>query len=201
MSQNTGIAFEDMVFNRIDRLVRSNQFMIGEPNVRVRRTAKYYSYDRNSDIEFEIAVEKYLGNPDTDQSLRPAIIVVVECKDYKNAVPVDDVEEFHAKLQQIGADNTKGIIITRTGAFQKSALKYAFSKGIALARILPDSQIQYIMHRSFNWNGSNLFGLEKNRISVLQALTEKNYRSEEDENFFALTGETSLKELLENLIK
>jgi hypothetical protein len=70
---------------------------------------------------------------------------VIECKDYRGSIPVDDVEEFHAKLQQIGADNTKGMIFTRTGVYQKSAISYARSKGICLARILPDEQVEYIV--------------------------------------------------------
>lgn len=198
MHKNTGTAFEDKVFNIITDLVQSNEFIVGEPYVRVLRKAKYYSRDRDSYIQFEIAVEKYLKNPDIEKSLRPAIIVVVECKDYISSVPIDDVEEFHAKLQQVGADNTKGIIITRTGAFQKSALKYALSKGITLARILPDDQVHYILFKMPGMNFSRLFDSQKNAI---RALTEKDYVSENNEYFFSITGDESLDELLCNMIK
>lgn len=199
MNQNTGIPFENRVFSVIEKLVESNEFVVSEPNVRVRRNARYYSRDRESDIECEISVEKYLGDPDINDSLRPAIIVIIECKDYAGPIPVSDIEEFHAKLQQIGADNTKGIMITNTGSFQKSALRYALSKGIALARILPDDQVHYILYMRPNLSNINSF--ERNIADIMQALTEKDYSSTEGERFFSLTGEKSLNELVCKLIK
>ncbi len=201
MGKNTGTTFEDDVFREISRLVESNQFLVGEPYVRVRRRAKYHSPDRGSCIEFEMAVEKYLADPDVDTSLRPSLIVVVECKDYARAVPVDDVEEFHAKLQQIGADKTKGIIITRTGAFQKSALSYAQAKGITLARKLPDNQVQYVLHMLTGHNFARVLYDDKEVINMLRALTEKDYESFDNKSFFSLTGEGNWNELLCNLLK
>lgn len=200
MSKNTGVEFEDKVYRIIADLVKSNEFIVGEPHVRIRRMAKYYSLDRDSCITFDIAVEKYLGNPDEQEKIRPALIILIECKDYSSSIPVDDVEEFHAKLQQIGADNTKGIMLTHKSAFQKSALKYAASKGIALARILPDDQVHYILHMMSYQNYTNLFS-ERNNIQTLRALMEQDFSSQDGEDFFSLTGEICLKELLCNLLK
>lgn len=194
MLKNTGIPFEDVVFNIIERQIKSNDFLLSHPNVRIRRNAKYYSRDREAQIECEISVEKYLANP--DECKKPSIIVVIECKDYSNSVPVNDVEEFHAKLQQIGADNTKGIMITRNGSFQKSALSYANAKGIALARILPDNQVHYIMHMmTGDLLSKQLSSLNATRI-IFRALTESNYHSEHGESFFSLTGAPSLEKLI-----
>lgn len=75
-----------------------------------------------------------------------SILVVVECKHYKNKVSVDDVEEFHSKLDDIGAH--KGIMVTTVG-FQAGARKAAIGRGIALALLTKDSQpgeIQYIVN-------------------------------------------------------
>ena len=180
MSQNTGMPFEKIVFNIIDNLVKSNEFLVSNPNTKVCRKASYYSKDRESYIKCDISVEKYLGNPDENSKLRPSIIVIIECKDYARSIPIDDVEEFHAKLQQIGADNTKGIMITRNGKFQKSALVYAKSKGIALARILPEDQVHYIMHMMTN----NFRFSQTNSLAAIRALTEENYLSEHEEDFF-----------------
>jgi hypothetical protein len=44
---------------------------------------------------------------------------VFECKDYTGRVPVDDGEEFHAKLQQSGEDNTKGTFVTTAAPQRK----------------------------------------------------------------------------------
>jgi hypothetical protein len=49
---------------------------------------------------------------------------VFECKDYKKSVPVDDIEEFKSKLQQIAGLNVKGTMVV-SGDLQKSAITYA----------------------------------------------------------------------------
>ncbi len=152
MAKNTGIKFENEVYETVKKLVESNDFLISNPNVKIYKKKPYYSKDRDSNIICDVTVEKYMGNPDEEKELVPAIIVVIECKDYSasNPIPVDDVEEFHAKLQQIGADNTKGIMITRNASFQQGALNYAKSKRIALARILPDNQVEDLMPMMVN---------------------------------------------------
>lgn len=70
----------------------------------------------------------------------PYLVWVWECKDYKRLVPVDDVEEFHGKLEQLGVHRTKGTMICRNG-FQKGALTTAKHWGIGLTRLLPDGSI------------------------------------------------------------
>lgn len=197
MIKNTGLAFEDKVFNIIDSLVKSNNFIVSEPNVRVRRKPKYYSRDRNSDIVFDVSVEKYLGNPDGSEEMPPSLIIVIECKDYKNNIPVDDIEEFHSKLQQIGADMTKGIMITNTAFFQKSALNYANANGISLARILPNDQVKYFMYYSTYDTASHLESANK---IIINALSKKDYISDDGSDFFSLTGEKTLEKLVCRLL-
>jgi hypothetical protein len=73
------------------------------------------------------------------------VLVLVECKHYKSKVPVDDVEEFHSKIDDIGAH--KGILITTIG-FQSGALKAAKGRRIALALLTKEPQpgeIRYVM--------------------------------------------------------
>jgi len=73
------------------------------------------------------------------------LLVLVECKHYSHRVPVDDVEEFHSKIDDIGAH--KGIMITTVG-FQAGALKAAKGRRIALALLTTEPQpgeIRYIM--------------------------------------------------------
>lgn len=200
MAQNTGKEFEEIVFNTVTKLIKSNQFMLSEPYIKVCRNAKYYSKDRESHIICDISVEKYLEDPDTNIALRPSIIVVIECKDYSGPVPVDDVEEFHSKLQQIGADNTKGIMISHTGGFQRSALNYAHFKGIALARILPNEQVSYVLYNSFNLSFSNVSHSANRAAEIIQALTQKGYRSKDGERFYSLTGDSSLDGLMGRLL-
>lgn len=200
MAQNTGKEFEEIVFNTITKLIKSNQFMLSEPYIKVIRNAKYYSKDREANIICDISVEKYLEDPDSNPALNPAIIVVVECKDYSGAVPVDDVEEFHSKLQQIGADNTKGIMITHTGGFQRSALNYAHSKGIPLARILPNEQVSYVLNMMLNTSSSNISINGSSAAEIIQALTQKGYCSKGGKRFYSLTGDNSLDRLMCRLL-
>lgn len=73
------------------------------------------------------------------------LLVILECKHYKDKVSVDDVEEFHSKIDDIGAH--KGIMFTTKG-YQSGAKKAALGRGIALALLTIDSQpgeIQYIV--------------------------------------------------------
>jgi hypothetical protein len=55
--------------------------------------------------------------------------VVVECKDYKTAVPISDVEAFKTKLEDVGAD--KGVMVASNG-FQQGAIETANAHNIEL---------------------------------------------------------------------
>ena len=198
MGKNTGKPFEEEVYKLISQIVKENRFMVSFPNVRILRKPRYYSKDRDAEIEFDVSVEKYLDNPDENKNIRPSIIVIIECKDYSKNIPVDDVEEFHAKLQQIGADNTKGVMITQNGCFQRSALTYAESKGIALARILPSNQVYFIMCviGYFMFTKREMTEEEKRRISPL---IEKSYISY-NQYFYTSTEDDSLEHLIVRLL-
>lgn len=72
------------------------------------------------------------------------LLVIVECKNYKNSVSVDEVEEFYSKLDDIGAH--KGILVTTVG-FQDGAIKVAKGRGIALALLTADhlpGELRYV---------------------------------------------------------
>lgn len=190
--KNTGVAFEEEVFKIINKIVKSNNFLLSAPNIKIYRQKGYYSKDRNADIKFDISIEKYLVNPDIETNVLPSIKVIIECKDYAKSISVDDIEEFHAKLQQIGADNTKGIVITKNGWFQKSALAYAKAKGITLARILPENQIEYLLYYGLP---NDIYNIDKLKNSVLSALTRKNYISD-GQKYFSSSGENDLESLI-----
>jgi restriction system protein len=63
------------------------------------------------------------------QLLGARILGLVECKCYKSRVEVSDVEEFHSKIDDIGAH--KGIMFTTVG-YEAGAVKVAKGRGIAL---------------------------------------------------------------------
>jgi len=74
------------------------------------------------------------------------LLFLVECKCYAHSVPVDDVEEFHSKIDDIGAH--KGIMVTTVG-FQDGAVKTARGRGIALALLTNEHQpgeLRYVVN-------------------------------------------------------
>ena len=75
------------------------------------------------------------------------MVTLIECKNYSHAVPVDDVEEFFAKAQQVAAGNSK-LVLASTAAFQEGAVKFAKSKGIGLLRYFDASNFKWELHRS-----------------------------------------------------
>jgi Restriction endonuclease len=100
----------------------------------VKHKPKYFSRDRACDITFDVSAE--VTRPGETQ---PFFYWVLECKNYKHTVPVDDAEEFFAKLQQIGGANFKGTIISTAG-FASGTVSYCQSKGIGLWRFDPNGE-------------------------------------------------------------
>lgn len=196
LRKNTGEKLEEEVYDLIHEAINKNEFMISNPNVKIRKNPRYYSKDRGANIEFDVSVEKYLDDLDENKDIKPSIIIVIECKDYSNGIPVDDVEEFHAKLQQIGTDNTKGIIITMHGCFQRSAVAYAESKGIALARIIPPERILFVLYCRID---IEKITESERRERIIEPLIENKYMSDGN-NFFSSTGDNGLEELIFSLI-
>ncbi|GGC40392.1 hypothetical protein GCM10011386_35560 [Parapedobacter defluvii] len=99
----------------------------------------FHEIDKNN-IVTDISIETFIPGAD-DYSL----LTIIECKDYSHKVPVNDIEEFHSKIQQIAGDNVKAIFAT-TSALQKGTLSYAQSKKIAVIRFLPTHQVEWISY-------------------------------------------------------
>lgn len=57
--------------------------------------------------------------------------VVIECKDWENQVSIKEVRDFSSKIDDVGMGQFLGIMISKSG-YQKGAITYAKSKGIAL---------------------------------------------------------------------
>jgi hypothetical protein len=134
-----GNIFEDKVFEYITTELSNDRLHVSGKRSKAYQKKGYFSKDRQSNIITDISIETFFPNVD-DYSL----LTVIECKDYRTPVPVDDIEEFHSKIQQIAGDNVKAIFVT-SAALQRSALNYAKSKKIAVIRYLPDDQIRMIL--------------------------------------------------------
>lgn len=118
--------FEEEVAVYIEKEVREGSIPIPASAAKVRRKPAYYSKDRESHIIFDVSIE--VRRSPSDDS--PFLIWIWECKDYPtHNVTVEEVEEFHSKLRQIGAH--KGTMVTRSG-FQKGAITLAKTHRIGL---------------------------------------------------------------------
>lgn len=133
-----GKSFELKVMESLERELRRAELPFAPDAARVHHHKRYYSRERGSYVTTDVCLE--VTRPNADEA---CFIWVWECKDYDHAVPVDDIEEFHSKLEQIGLHNTKGTVICRD-RYQKAAVAFAKSKAIGLARALPDGTIHRI---------------------------------------------------------
>lgn len=139
--KRSGKAFEIEVFKALEGALGDSRLGLNPRDSRVLLNPSYYSRARGKPITFDVSVEVRIPG-----ATAPWLIWIWECKDYNSPVPVDDVEEFHAKLQQVGDDGAKGTMITR-GTFQESAINYAASLKMGLARLLPEAQVEWLLYR------------------------------------------------------
>ena len=122
--------------------IDADRFWVRQSNCKIFWKKGYYSKDRGAKIVFDIAIEIYLPGVKEYSSL-----ILIECKNYAGSVPVSDVEEFFAKVQQVAPANSKAIVASNA-AFQTGARSYAKSKGIGLVRYLDAKGLKWELLRS-----------------------------------------------------
>ncbi|MFA5824686.1 MAG: ImmA/IrrE family metallo-endopeptidase [Gallionellaceae bacterium] len=137
-----GDALEESIYILLQTEIEADRFWAKKESCRLFRKKGYFSKDRNSEIIFDVSIEMYLPGA-TDYSA----LVLIECKNYSHAVPVDDAEEFFAKVQQVGAANSKAIIAS-TATFQSGTKAFAKSKCIGLLRYFDPRSFKWELHRS-----------------------------------------------------
>ncbi|WMC12205.1 restriction endonuclease [Oceanimonas pelagia] len=174
-----GDALEDKTFDLLKEELEKGRLGIDSSSGKIFKKKGYYSKDREKDIIVDISIEVWLPNA-TNYSL----LWVCECKNYGHKVPVDDVEEFKAKLDQIAGKNVKGVIATKN-SFQSGAISYARNQGIGLVRIMPDDQVTWMMH--FMTTAS----LKENRLNPREfnaALSNCSHQAQERTFYSAYDG-------------
>ncbi|GIA23454.1 restriction endonuclease [Vibrio cholerae] len=178
-----GDKLEDEVFEIFNKELESGKLGISADYAKVFKKKGYYSRDREKNIIVDISIE--LWPPGSNNY---SLLIVIECKSLGKSVPVDDIEEFKAKLDQIGGKNTKGIVVARN-SFQDGSQKYAKNQGIGLARAMPNNQVSWLMHMV----ASNTVKSDKDRmLEVQEALTVDSYEAK-NRNLFALYNERTFE--------
>ena len=158
------------MFSLLQSQIQENRFFAKPECCRLFHRKPYYSRDRRSEIVFDIAIEVSMPRFPI-----PSMVCLVECKDYGHPVPVNDVEEFFAKVQQVAGAKAKAILAS-SSAFQRGAIEFARSKGIGLFRVFPTTAFKWILLRS-----PSSFRLARSLpqdADILRGLIEEQYRSE-----------------------
>jgi Restriction endonuclease len=137
-----GDSLEANIFDLFQTEIKTNRFWAKKENCRLFRKKGYHSKDRGDNIVFDLAIEIRL--PDARDF---SVLVLVECKNYSHPVPVDDAEEFFAKVQQISGANVKAVIAS-TASFQSGTRAFAKSKGMGLLRYFDKTHFKWELQRS-----------------------------------------------------
>ncbi len=162
-----GELFEQKVFDYLSGELAAGRLLLIPEFSTIHRKKKYFSRDRESFIVFDIAIEVRLPDRDT-----PSVIVLIECKNYDGTIPVDDVEEFSAKIDQVASHNGKGIFVS-SSAFQASALNFARNKGMGVVRYLDEGNFKWELSRSLLMGA--LTASERRSARIRHALIEPSY--------------------------
>lgn len=137
-----GNALELQIRDLFQAEIDADRFWAKKANCKVFWKKGYYSKDRDANIVFDVAIEVYLPGA-TEYSF----LVLIECKNYGHPVPVNDAEEFFAKVQQVAAANAKAVIAS-TASFQAGARAFAKSKGMGLIRYFSPLDFKWELKRS-----------------------------------------------------
>jgi Zn-dependent peptidase ImmA (M78 family) len=183
-SYNRGNVFENKTYELLKTILDNEEFYVSGKKSKIFRKKAYYSEKRKSEIIFDIAIETYLDN-----SNNYSLLTLIECKNYKSPVAINDLEEFDSKIRQISEHNTKGILISNN-SFQSGAYSFAFSNGIGLVRVNENDEFEWLINRKVNSNLS---------INISDAVAFIENQKESRLNFLALNGGFVLRTLAELL--
>lgn len=169
-STSIGDAFETEIFNYLKSSIEDGSFWAKKENCKLCRKKGYYSKDRGSNIIFDVSIEIYLPGEE-----RYSVLFLVECKKYTHSVPVNDAEEFYAKVQQVGPLNTKAVLAS-TAPFQSGTINIAKSKGMGLLRYFDSAKVKWELCRSPS-AGTRTKNVEASYL-VEQGLSQPDFRSD-----------------------
>lgn len=139
-----GNKFESKSYDLIVKAIKNGELGICESTAKVQKKVGYYSKDREKEIIFDLSIEVWPKN-----AKRYTLLYLIECKSSPsgNKVPVDDVEEFHSKINQVAGGGVKGVMIT-DNKFQSGGLTFAKNKRMMLIEVNKDDHHSIILHRT-----------------------------------------------------
>lgn len=150
-----GDKFEDKVLRLLMKEIEDfNTFINPKNHIEVFKKKKYYSRFRKSDIEFDIAIEVYQDK----QIQNYSFLILIECKDYKRAVGVDQINKFLQDVRDLSEGNfshsLKPIMVISSN-LAKSAFNIALERNVGLIKINESNGLKWVLNRSFEKYGIN----------------------------------------------
>lgn len=164
-----GDAFEEKMFLLFKHELESGGLGWSPSWGKIYKKRGYYSAARKKNIIFDIAIE-FIRPGATECTC----VFIIECKDYKGSVPVDDVEEFSGKLAQLSGVSIKGIFATNS-AFQAGARSVAKANGFGLLRYFANATFKWELQRLASASISAQLGPDNFQIE--KALAFQDFRS------------------------
>jgi RNA polymerase sigma factor (sigma-70 family) len=115
--------------------------------------AKNHGADVPADLSIEVGIAGHAPRP---------LLWIWECKHHlARPIDVEEVQLFHAKLQEIAGDNVRGTIVSR-GPFTKDALQYAQAHSIGTARFTsPPDQDTEISPEEARYRNASMLGIDE----------------------------------------
>lgn len=172
---NKGLDYENFAYHFFSNLINQGFFSFPSSQCKLTPQKTFYSKDREKNIFFDLVLEIFLPFQED-----PFLIFIIECKNYSHKVPVDDIEEFASKIDQIRYLKIHPILITTVG-FQSGGLTFSKNRGITLWKVTNNSQCPEIILNRQKRNLSTLNDHIKN------ALTDENYNEWKFGNIFIQT--------------
>jgi Zn-dependent peptidase ImmA (M78 family) len=165
-----GNVFEELIHRYFFAEIQSGRFFAKRQCCKIRKKPKYHSRDRSGDITFDISIEISLPG-----ATEFSYVVLIECKSYTHPVPVDDVEEFFAKVQQVAPAKAKAVLAS-TASFQSGTREFARAKGIGLLRYFNQENCKWELRRSPS--GGMRAGVTADASEIASGLSNPDHKSE-----------------------
>lgn len=150
-----GDKFEDNVLTLLMKEIEDfNTFINPKNHIEVFKKKKYYSRFRKSDIEFDIAIEVYQDK----QIKNYSSLILIECKDYKGTVGVDQINKFLQDVRDLSEGNFSHSlkpIMAISSNLAKSAFNVALERNVGLIKINESDGLKWVLNRSFEKYGIN----------------------------------------------
>lgn len=136
-----GELFENKSYEIIKKAIENNELGINGKYAKVYKKRAYYSNTREKNIIFDLAIEIW-----PERAERYTLLYLIECKSSASKkVPVDDVEEFYTKINQVAGVNAKGVMIT-DNSFQDGAFTFAKNRGMMLIEVNRFDEYSFVLH-------------------------------------------------------